>query len=501
MSTDALSATHPIQQPVKTEAEANSAFDEITYQKGQSFLRMLESYLGEDDFRDGIRAYMQAHKFSNSTTADLWNALAAASKKPVSSVAASWTEQPGLPLVSLKPNGSGLTISQERFTVHQTNPQPLTWKIPIVYRAVPSGAGDAAGEVILLEAQSAPLPQLDPAQTVKLNAGGLGYYRVQYDPAHFDKLLAVAAQLPEADKVNLLCDSWALVKAERGSVANYFKLIGAIQADDNLALWEEIRGSLDYIDDLYRGSDQRGAYRAYARSILKPVFAQVGWEPQPNEKATTGLLRVELISTLGKFADPDVMAGARERFQKFLSDPNSLAPALRPPVCEVVGRSADRKTWDRLHQLGLTTKNIEEKGNYYSALALAPDFAADTLALSLGQELPATRAAQLVAEVSLVGEKPELAWKFVQTHRAAMDAKLDSFGEAYFLPAVANGFNEAARAAELEAYARQTLPAGPHSQVAKVAEQIRFRADFKKRLLPEIGAWLKSKGPTPAPSA
>ena len=50
MTTDALAATHPIQQPVKTESEAQSAFDEITYQKGQSFLRMLESYLGEAGF-------------------------------------------------------------------------------------------------------------------------------------------------------------------------------------------------------------------------------------------------------------------------------------------------------------------------------------------------------------------------------------------------------------------------------------------------------------------
>ena len=81
MATDALSSTHPIQQPVKTESEADSAFDEITYQKGQSFLRMLESYLGEEDFRAGIRSYMQAHKYSNSTTADLWNALGEALEK------------------------------------------------------------------------------------------------------------------------------------------------------------------------------------------------------------------------------------------------------------------------------------------------------------------------------------------------------------------------------------------------------------------------------------
>jgi aminopeptidase N len=63
MEGDARSTTHPIQQRIATEAEANSAFDDITYKKGQSFLRMLESYLGEDVFRDGIRRYIAAHEF------------------------------------------------------------------------------------------------------------------------------------------------------------------------------------------------------------------------------------------------------------------------------------------------------------------------------------------------------------------------------------------------------------------------------------------------------
>ena len=75
MQSDARSTTHPVQQPVATEAEAGSAFDEITYRKGMSFIRMLESFLGEDVFRDGIRKYIAAHKYSNTTTADLWAAL------------------------------------------------------------------------------------------------------------------------------------------------------------------------------------------------------------------------------------------------------------------------------------------------------------------------------------------------------------------------------------------------------------------------------------------
>src|SRR2546430_6890588 len=105
MEGDARSTTHPIQQPVATEAEANSAFDDITYKKGQSFLRMLESFLGEDVFRDGIRGYIDAHKYSNSTTADLWNALSEVSKKPIDEIAVGWTQQPGFPVVKVNREG------------------------------------------------------------------------------------------------------------------------------------------------------------------------------------------------------------------------------------------------------------------------------------------------------------------------------------------------------------------------------------------------------------
>src|SRR6202011_1636924 len=122
MEGDARSTTHPIQQPIANEAEANSAFDDITYQKGQSFIRMLESFLGEDVFRDGIRRYIAAHKYSNSTTADLWSALSEASGKAVNEIAAGWTEQPGFPIVKVRRDENGkVALFQERFTVNYKN--------------------------------------------------------------------------------------------------------------------------------------------------------------------------------------------------------------------------------------------------------------------------------------------------------------------------------------------------------------------------------------------
>src|SRR2546423_850856 len=136
MEDDARSTTHPIQQPVANEAEANSAFDDITYRKGQSFLRMLESFLGENVFRDGIRRYIAAHKYSNSTTADLWKALSDASGKPVAQIATAWTEQPGFPVVIVKRDGDNVLLEQQRFTVNCPNAPALEWKIPLTYFGV-----------------------------------------------------------------------------------------------------------------------------------------------------------------------------------------------------------------------------------------------------------------------------------------------------------------------------------------------------------------------------
>jgi aminopeptidase N len=494
MATAQLSSTHAIQQPVKTEKEADSAFDEITYQKGQAFLRMLESYLGEEDFRAGIRRYMQAHKFSNSTTADLWDALGEASKKPVGALASNWTEQPGLPLVSVRAGESGLTTSQTRFTVHQKNPKPLEWKIPIAWRDLRTDASKSP-RIFLLKQKSAVLPDVAPGAVVKLNADDVGYFRVAYDRAHFEKLLSSAARWPEADKVNLLSDTWALVEADQRPIADYFKLVETLRDSDGLAQWAQIMATLSYIDKLYIENKERPAFQTYACSLLRPVFDRTGWDPKPGEEAARGLLRANLIITLGELGAQGVINVARARFQKFLADPKTLPPDLRPAVLGVVGRYADSRTWETLHELCLKTKSIEEKGNYYSALAdaLAPDLAKRTLPLSLTDELPATRAAGLVTEVSRSGEQSLLAWKFAQAERRQLDPKLDALGQIYFAPGVMRGFSDAPRASELEAYARKNLPPDAKSEISKAAEEIRFKSDLKARLVPEIAKWIAAK--------
>ncbi|HEV2803405.1 MAG TPA: M1 family metallopeptidase [Chthoniobacterales bacterium] len=488
MESDARSTTHPIQQTIATEAEANSAFDEITYRKGMSFIRMLESFLGEDVFRDGIRKYMAAHKLSNATTADLWNALGEASGKPVVDIAAAWTEQPGFPLVKVNRDAAGkITLTQERFTVHFNNAPPLEWKIPLTY-LVP---GEPAKASLLMEAKSMELPAGASNRAIKLNVEGAGNYRVQYDEASWKLLLADLPKLSTGDRVNLLNDAWALVQANRAPMSLYLGLVERLPGKTELAEREQIMHAFDLVSRLLAGDPQREQFQKYARSILRPSFDQVGWDPKPGESVKIALLRASLIDALADLGDQEIIAGCRARFQKYLTDPKSLAPDLRPALLAVVGSYADEATWKKLHELGLKTTSIEEKQNYYMALASVrdPKLAARTLEISLTDELPTSRATYLVTKVARESEHPDLAWTFARTHMKALLAKTDALGANSYAPGLFRFFSDPARIVELERYAKSDLPPTAAKDVIKATDEIGFRAELKSTLSAQIGTW------------
>jgi aminopeptidase N len=489
MEGDARSTTHAIQQPVANESDANSAFDDITYRKGQSFLRMLESFLGENAFRDGIRRYIAAHKYSNSTTADLWNALSEASGKPVGDIAAAWTEQPGFPVVIMKRDGEKISLSQERFTINFPNAPALEWKIPLTWFIV--GANKI--ESRLMNGKIENLPNIAADRVIKLNANGAGNYRVQYDEPSWKALLAALPKLNLEDRVNLLSDSWALAQANRAHVSLYLGLIGKLPRGHDLAERDQIVNTFDYVNRLLIGEPAREKFQTYARSILRPTFDQLGWEPKKNESPRDSLLRASLIVALADLNDQEIIAGCKKRFEKFVVDPASLAPDLRASVCFVVGQNGDQATWNELHELGLKTTSIEEKQNYYDALAAAhdPKLAAKALQISLTDELPTSRALHLVGEVARYSGRPDLAWDFAKANMKPLLEKTDAVGANSFTPSLFVFFSEKSRADELKAYAASNLPATSAKEVAKAVDEVEFRAEFKKRLVPQLNGWIE----------
>lgn len=494
MDEDARRTTHPIQQPIKNESEAMAAFDAITYTKSQAVIRMLENYIGADAFRAGIRAYMVQHAYSNATTADLWGDLEAASGKPVTTVASGFTEQSGVPLVVAQTfctdDVQRVTLRQERFAIHDPAARPEHWLVPVTR----GGIGGQAGETVLLD-DAAEFAGGRCGDPVKLNFGGVGYYRVQYDAALRNALTQSVDQLAPADRAGFIGDTWALVEAGRVTPAVFFDLVEREKGDGNRAVVDEIVGVLARIDRLEWNRPQRAAFEAYGRSVLRPLFNRVGWDAAPSESADTGLLRSRLIGVLGRFGDDAVVAEAKRRFAAFVRDPASLPTSLRDAVTSLAGRTADRATYDALLTLARRATNTEERVRYYMAAASARDqeLAKETLALTLTDELPTTLVPRVISTVAGAGEHRDLAWNFVKANFSTLAAKQGPSFQDTFPASLLSVFTDAAHAQELAGFAPAHKTSGGRRVAARAYERILTDADFSAHQLPAIDAWVKAR--------
>jgi aminopeptidase N len=335
------------------------------------------------------------------------------------------------------------------------------------------------------------LQDIPSDKALKLNVEGTGNYRVQYDEKSWDLLLASLSTLKMEDRVNLLCDSWALVQADRARLSQYLGLIDKLPPENKLAEREQINNVFAFVDGLLADQPVREKFRTYARSVLRPSFDKLGWDPAPAESPNDGNLRGSLIAVLGDLNESDIVTGCQKRFEEYLKNPASLPPNLRPAVLGVVGHYADEATWNKLHELGLKTTSIEEKQNYYDALAgvFDPKLAQQTLAISMTDELPTSRALAIVPKVARDGHA-DMAWQFAKANMKALLKKTDALGANSYAPGLFTFFSDKARAEELKAYAKANLPVESAKDVAKAVDEVEFRAEFKQRLAKQFGDWI-----------
>jgi aminopeptidase N len=214
-------------------------------------------------------------------------------------------------------------------------------------------------------------------------------------------------------------------------------------------------------------------------------------EPKPGESPLDTQTRTTLLSTLGKLGDARVREFAFVRFASFQKDPASLPGDLREAVLSIVGRYGSADDHATLHELARKADSFELKRTLYSAMAATrdPELAKKTLALALTDELVPTEAARLVQRVARADEHPQLAWAFAKEHLDALHAKLSSLNINEYIPDLFQVFHDAGRAEELEKFARAKLPRETATNVAEAVDEIRFKAELKARILPEIAKW------------
>jgi aminopeptidase N len=496
LAADALRTAHSVQQPVEDDSLAMAAFDDITYQKGMSIVRMLEAYLGETVFRDGIRRYLKTHAYSNATTADLWAALEAVSKRPVARIAAGFVQQPGVPLIqaSTRCDGGRLTatLRQERFTLNDPYAARQSWVVPV---SLGRPGNAKASHVVLVEGPPTTVSFEGCDLPVKANFGDVGYFRVQYDDAAFRHLASFVDRLPAVDRVNLVADTWAMVLAGRIEPASYLDLVSRMSGETEPAVWETMIENFRTTDDLLAGSPGREGFRVHARKLIRPLLERLGWQPRPDESLDHAKLRALAIAALGRLRDPETTAEARRRFTAMAPDRNAVPKDLREPIAKAVAYAADRSIYGDLLRLAHASSSAGERLTYYMALAGAgePELVGQTVALVADDpDFPREQVANVLERAAHESGDPQRVFRLAFEQRQAIFSHLSELSRQSALPDIARFASDPEVAFQLR-WAREVRASpGARRKADETAELIEAQADLKQRLVPAVDAWLKA---------
>ena len=495
MAADARATSHAIEQHVTDELQAANSFDsDITYNKGEALLRMLEAYIGEDAFRQGIRSYMKSRAYSNATAADLWNALGQASGKDVPAVAAPWIEKPGFPLVSVTAacDASGnrsVTLRQKRFLLEAGGANGAEWQVPLRIRA-----GGAAPRAVILDTQEQKTAAGRCDEALSVNADAVGYYRVQYDAGTLAVNTRLFPSAVDGDRIALLDDQWALVGSGEAPLQSFLALASAMGADRDARAWQQIVRALAIIEYAERGSPGHQAFAAYARALIKPVADALGWDAAPQETPDVGNLRDTLLRDLSRWDDQATIAEARRRFAAFVKDPHSVSADAQTTLLEIVGQNADAATFAQLHALAKGAKDDTFMERCYVALSRVrdPALARQVAQIALSDEIPPqanTLGLRLI--VGLAREHPRFSWDL---YIANQDQLMKSIPSAERPLVIAQQgparYWDALPLDQLEAWARANIPKGAYGNLARGMETAHHLAAQKPALVKAADAYL-----------
>ena len=491
MARDSLATTHPVVQHVDTVEQANQAFDDITYQKGESVIRMLENYVGAEAWRNGVRAYMREHAYKNTVSDDLWRAIEKAAGKPVTGIAHDFTLQPGVPLIRVdgatcKGGSTRVMLTQSQFSRDQSERTALRWRVPVTLQA--AGSNDTVRTLVAGGKANVTVPGCG---AVLVNAGQSGYFRTLYAPAHFSLLAASFASLAPIDQMGLLSDSWSLGLAGLQPASDFLDLASAATPATDPQVWGKVAHVFMAIHGHYQGDRTRQQrFDTFAIARLAPVLQQVGWSAREGENATLVNLRAVLIDTLGALGDAVTVAEARRRYAAQATEPLALPAAIRKSVMAVVAEHADAAAWEDLHRAALAEKSPMIKDQLYDLLASVGDatLARRALALAMTEEPGVTNSAAMLAQVAR--QHPEMAFDFALANIDQVNERVDASSRSRYFPRLAAGSSEPATIVKLDTYAGANLAPGARRDADTAIAGIRDRIKVRAERLPMIDAWL-----------
>ncbi len=487
---DAQRVTRTIRAQADTPDQINEMFDGISYGKAGAVLLMVENYVGEEVFRQGVHRYLQAHLYGNATAEDFWSAQTEVSGKPIDRIMNSLVSQPGTPLIVLDPaNGGKLQAHQQRFFLNPDaaqGGQKETWTLPICFKT----ADDQTCQVVSAASQSLKLPA---SPVLFANASGKAYYRTLYAGDSARSLVThLEDDLKPEERISLLGDSWALVRAGKMPVGDYMNLVSAVRDDKNAAVIDSAMRGLQSIRARIATSDEdRARLSQWTRERFGPAYRKLGL---PGPADTPGVLELretllELVANLGN--DPQAIADARQLADRSLEHAEQTDPNISDAAVQVAARHGDAALFEKLQNLSKTAENPQTRSLALYSLALfsAPDLEKRALDFVVSGQVKNQDSASLISAELRGTDTRDFAWNYIQNNWQKVEGQITESSGSYIVGSVGS-FCSADREAEVaDFFSTHKVPASERT-LARARSEINDCIALRKAQSSDLRTWL-----------
>lgn len=381
--TDAKLSSHPIVQTVNNPDEITAIFDEISYKKGSSIIRMMENFIKPEVFYGAISTYLNKFIYTNAETADLFKILEESSPDNlnVTAIMNTWTRQKGFPVVNVKKSDNTYVLTQKRFLTDSDanfdaseSEYGYKWTIPITYIT------DKISKPILIwfdkDSKDLVIKFEEPIDWIKFNANEVGYYRVNYELNEWNILCNLLRSQHEtlsvSDRVHLLEDAFSLASAGELDYGVTMNMTEYLLREEHAIPWNVASSKLRAIDILLSSTNSSLKFKKYVRDLVDSVYHKVGWTVSNADSRIFQKLRTTILRLACSVEHNECIKEAGKLFKNWISDPKDIRP--HPDIRELIyyygiQHNGNRDTWDIMFQRFVTETDSAEKLNLIRGLA------------------------------------------------------------------------------------------------------------------------------------
>ncbi|XP_061102769.1 aminopeptidase N-like isoform X2 [Conger conger] len=365
---------------LQTPDDIMNLYDLISYCKGAAVLKMLADTLTESVFEKGIQSFLKTYQYDSAETQDLWSHLQMAVDNTsldivVAEVMDTWILQSGYPMITI--NTTSGEVSQEHFSLNTDKEQKVIWQVPI--KVMKSGSGEIGSDLLTVDGPvSKPVYQCNENEWIIANVNCTGYYRVNYNPENWEKLLQQLEtdhqKIPTLNRAQLIDDAFNLARFKYVDITLALNTTKYLLKDKEFLPWETANEKLLHLILMFDRSDVCGHMKAYLRKLVGPLydhFENFTMNSSIPDSHTAQLNQINAVTIACAIELPKCKKMATNLFERLRKDPatNPIHPNLRPMVyCSAIASGGELE-WDFAWEMLQTSPINQERERLMEALA------------------------------------------------------------------------------------------------------------------------------------